>query len=603
MTLLLRAARLALGAAVLSTATPACFSAGNGTAPPPNTFYFPTGLTVSTGANVLYAINSDFDLQWNGGTLQSYDLFQIRQDTASLIQANLSGASTPPPQIPLLQPTSWQPNCMSVPPPPTNVSGIGVPLGQSCAPPVDATQYVRDSAIVGAFATDLQLSAYPYGAPSAAFGPLGTRLFAPVAGNATITWADVSPDDPNAAPPSNANVDGADPSTYPPFAVDCGTRVDGRCADDHQTGNDPNSFQNTRNATIAGDPFGMAQSQDASVLTVTSETDTRTSLLTTGFPGTISGDPTMQFVLDGLPVGGVGLVAVPHDPLAGVPLCELVGDVQSCVRPAFLQTNRNTAEVDLLRYYDDGGNCTAAPCPSSAAPTLFRPFLEKARAYTITANNTGTDSRGIAIDPTPRLQCKAAATTPAELTTCAQLPARVFIANRTPPSIIVGHIGQQSLSGDGTYDPDQLTIAGNVSLLPGPSKLFLAPIVARDADGIHGHYQMMLFVVCYDSNEVLVYDPNDLDSPFGATPLGLIPTGAGPYAMAFEPFVLEEAATGADVPIDPRQPADLAIRRYRFAYVASFTHSYVQVIDLDQTSPTFLSVVFTLGTPTVPKGQ
>ena len=77
-------------------------TAGGGTAPPTNSFYFPTGLAVSKGGNVLYAINSDFDLQWNGGTLQSYDLFQIRQDTAALIQANLSGSNTPPPNIPFI---------------------------------------------------------------------------------------------------------------------------------------------------------------------------------------------------------------------------------------------------------------------------------------------------------------------------------------------------------------------------------------------------------------------------------------------------------------------------------------------------------------------
>src|ERR1700691_287976 len=117
MTLLLRAARLALGAAVVSAAIPLCYTAGGGTPPPANSFYFPTGLAVSSGGNVLYAINSDFDLQWNGGTLQSYDLFQIRQDTVSLIQANLSGSTTPPENVPFLDP--WQGQCPGYPPPPT----------------------------------------------------------------------------------------------------------------------------------------------------------------------------------------------------------------------------------------------------------------------------------------------------------------------------------------------------------------------------------------------------------------------------------------------------------------------------------------------------
>src|SRR4051794_22088044 len=58
-----------------------CYSTGDGTPPPKSTFYFPVGLAVSAGGKVLYAVNADFDLQWNGGTLQSYDLNQIRQDT------------------------------------------------------------------------------------------------------------------------------------------------------------------------------------------------------------------------------------------------------------------------------------------------------------------------------------------------------------------------------------------------------------------------------------------------------------------------------------------------------------------------------------------
>ena len=62
-----------------------CYSTGDGTLPPPETFYFPTGLAVSQGGNVLYVVNSDFDLQWNGGTIQSYDLDQIRHDVRKIL--------------------------------------------------------------------------------------------------------------------------------------------------------------------------------------------------------------------------------------------------------------------------------------------------------------------------------------------------------------------------------------------------------------------------------------------------------------------------------------------------------------------------------------
>src|ERR1700677_912608 len=76
----------------IASVAPGCYNGGGGTAPPTNTFYFPVALTVSAGGHVLYAANSDFDLQWNGGTLQSYDLTGVRADTFALIQANFDTA-------------------------------------------------------------------------------------------------------------------------------------------------------------------------------------------------------------------------------------------------------------------------------------------------------------------------------------------------------------------------------------------------------------------------------------------------------------------------------------------------------------------------------
>jgi hypothetical protein len=585
MTLLLRAARLGLGAALAALATPACYpEGGNGTAPPTDSLYFPTGLALSAGGNVLYAINSDFDLQWNGGTLQSYDLFQIRQDAAGLIQSNLAGSS-PPPDIPFVTP--WTPGCPgNTATPANNGVGLGVLLGTQCAPPVDSTAYVRDSATIGAFATDLQLALDG-----------GTRLFAPVSGNATVTWADVAYDDPGGPPPQPTDT----ASTFAPFSMDCGVRSQGRCDAAHQTGNDPNAAGDTRNVTIPGEPFGLAQSADGTAMALTSETETEASLLTTGLqpPSSASNfanacgnppcPPVMQYVLTGMPNGGVGLASVPHDANAGIPLCEDTGDQAGCLRQAFLETNRSSAEVDLLRYYDDDGS------------SLHRPYIQKEAVFPINTNVPGTDSRGIAIDYTQRIACEAQPG--ADLQQCARLPARVFIASRSPASLIIGQLGQPTPPGEGAYNPDQLFLLGNVPMTAGPSKVYLAPIVMPDADGF-GHYVLRVFVVCFDSNSIFVYDPDQLMS-LNAQPEFIIVTGLGPYAMAFDPFSWQDVATNAVVPLDSRQPAGLGLKRYRFAYLASFTRSYMQMVDLDDSLPTadtFYSVVFTLGTPTPPKG-
>ncbi len=577
MTLLLRAARLGLGAALAAIATPACYpEGGNGTAPPTDSLYFPTGLALSAGCNVLYAINSDFYLQWNGGTLQSYNLFQIRQDAAGLIQSNLAG-STPPPNIPFLTP--WQPGCPgNTATPANNGSGLGVLLGTACAPPVDSTAYVRDSATIGAFATDLQLALDG-----------GTRLFAPVSGNATVTWADVAYDDPNGPTPQPTDT----VSTFAPFSMDCGVRSQGRCDAAHQTGTDPNAPGDTRNVTIPGEPFGLAQSADGTAMVLTSETATESSLLTTGLQPPSSAtnfgsQPIMQFVATGMPNGGVGVASVPHDANAGTALCEDQGDQPPCLRQAFLETNRSSAEVDLLRYYDDDGS------------SLHRPYIQKEAVFPITTNVPGSDSRGIAIDPTPRIACESQPG--ADLQACARLPARVFIASRSPASLIVGQLGQ-STPGDTAYDPDQLFLLGNVPMTAGPSKVYLAPIVMPDQNGV-GRYVLRVFVVCFDSNSIFVYDPDQLMS-LNAQPEFIIVTGLGPYAMAFDPFSWQDVANHAVVPDDGRQPAALGLKRYRFAYLASFTRSYMQIIDLDDSQPTadtFYSIVFTLGTPTPPKG-
>jgi hypothetical protein len=121
--------------------------------------------------------------------------------------------------------------------------------------------------------------------------------------------------------------------------------------------------------------------------------------------------------------------------------------------------------------------------------------------------------------------------------------------------------------------------------------VYLAPVVDPD-----GAYSLRVWVVCFDSATIYVYNPDAgvLDN--------VLRVGVGPFAMAFDPFTLEDVATHAQVPIDARNPN---IRQYRFAYVGSFTQSYVQLIDLDNAAPqpiTYQRVVYTLGVPMNPKG-
>jgi hypothetical protein len=670
------------GAAVAAAAVSGCYAGGGGTAPPPNTFYFPVGLAVShgpegsrnaqgepadaLGGNALYAVNSDFDLQWNGGTLQVYDLFLLRRDADRLINANLvEGAAAPNPCstgaadcIPFLSP--WVAplpgapgSCAAASPASSSLAepnGTRIPLGESCAPAVDSTRYERQSFTIGAFATQLQLT------------PDGSRLFAPVRGDASLTWADVAPDVTNTISPENTippedmafAASGAipwTPSAVPfdaaqdPFAIQCRPDANGQCTT--RAGNvvDPGD---SRGMTLPGEPFGMALTPDGTAVVITHQTTTNTSLLLTGcdgnastvavdagvdagqsapgtsncHPSAIESTPSMQFVLGGtatpsnpgatappvggLPNGGSGIAAIPHDssPNSPAPGCEYMAAnyAGTCVRPAFLETNHSTPEIDLIRYYDDLGS------------SLQRPFLVKEAAFPLTANATGTDQRGIVIDPTPRMECRDRAMAsnggtlaPADDARCGTVPLRVFIASRTPASLIVGQVGGMSADGT-TFDPDLLVITGNRPLASGPSNVYLAPIVDET-----GNYELRVFIVCFDSSQIFVYDP-DSDSVEN-----VINVGPGPFAMAFDPFDLEQVAQHLAVPNDVRQvngastPQNTSLtgptlKTYRFAYVASFTQSFVQMIDLDDSLPmispyTFENVVFTLGQPTPPKGS
>jgi hypothetical protein len=626
----LRHAALASGVVGVWAAA-ACYTTGDGTAPPLQSFYFPVGLGVSASGNVLYASNSDFDLQWNGGTVQSYDLNAIRNDTVRLLLGAyadnpLLDASAPG-SLPALPWASGSPSTAACPntpqlPPPgdPNNPGARLPIGEACAPPMNSSYYWRDSVVIGAFATDLQLS-----------NATASRVFVPVRGDATLTWMDVVPDTgkyASGASPTDT------PSTYKPFYLSCNRDSTGRCDTLHHAGqlSDPG---NTRQVTMPGEPFGMAQSQDGTSIAITHQTENDTSLFLTGVvpatpplngadagaPATIGADPSIQYVLSGVPLGGVGMVAVPHDPAAASP------DPSTPLRPAFLQTSDSVGEIDLLRYYSDegfqgffdAGLQEEAGTGTLIGSSVLRPFLIKEETYPVNVNAGGNNQRGLAIDPTPRLACEAALppgtpTTDPSYIACLQTPSRVFLASRAPASLILGQIGGQNGTSDSSYDPDALTLYGNVPLTNGPSNVYLAPIV----DG-SGHYALRVFIVCFDTQLVYVWDPDTQVME------NIIRTGAGPFAMTFDPFDLGDVATHAAVPFDARAQTTIqatsspndplngkpALRHYRFAYLASFTNSFVQVIDLDQSfhddrlagQSTFETIVYTLGVPTQPKGS
>jgi len=582
----------ALGAVALAGIVPttACYpSAGEGVDPPAFSFYYPVGFATSRGGNVLYVVNSDFDLQWNGGTIQSLDLHAIRRDAVACI------ADPADPNLPLAQAPPPAGTCPAGPPVSTTRYDGGVEPGWACAPPTNASYYMRDSVAIGAFATDLQLS-------SLANPNTGLyRLFTPVRGDASLTFVDVTNDDPTVAPLRTDT-----PETYAPFDLNCGERdAHSRCNSNYHIGNNAYQPGDSRQITMPGEPFGMAQSDDGNAIVITHQSETQTSLFSTFTPLITTPPPlvpALQFVLDGVPTGGIGIAPIPHDYQA-YPDCfydpNITTDACKAAypRPAFLQTSRASAQVALIRYYDDQGD---------NATSVYRPFIQNEADYALNVLAGTTDfARGVAIDPSPRIRCKALVqqsvpswdpTYEAKITACAQLPARVFVASRGPASLLVGQIGQPS-GIDGSYNADLASFTNAIPLPNGPSAVHVAPIIDQN-----GNYALRVFVVCFDSSQIVVYDPDG--DPQGVA-LQYIPVGLGPFALTFDPFDPTQAALGAHVDIDPRDQ-DIALKKYRFAYVGSFSQSYMQLIDLDNSTAdksTWSTVVYTVGVPTPPKGS
>ncbi|WP_394836847.1 hypothetical protein LVJ94_08050 [Pendulispora rubella] len=601
--------RRLMGAAAVSLC--ACYSGGgNGSSPPSNQLYFPVGLAVSTGGNVLYAVNSDFDLQWSGGTLQSYDLFKLRHDIGVMLNWDPGQEQRNFPNLPYVEdhkPTFFcKPDGTFPGGPEIDANGNRIPVGRICAPPMHSEAYFHDSVTIGAFATDLQLSkATLDGQPTG-----GRRLFMPMRSDASLTWVDVAADDPAVAAPDLPPGD----TSFEPFQLRCigapslAPGRGARCDAAHRAGNNPNEDGNNRKITMPGEPFGIAQTEDGTAIAITHQNDTKTSLFSTGLqtlPGQGDGcprpappktpdaaapsNPALQFVAENITIGGNGIAAIPHDVDA------YAGDCTKMPRPAFWQTSRFLPRLDRIRYYDDDGQTSSTP--------QYRPYLQGEATISLFANPSGVDSRGIAIDNTQRIACKAQPG--GDKTKCAQLPARAYVANRSPATVLIGQVG--SVTTEGGYNPDDISIYANIPLTVGASRVYLAPIVDRQ-----GNYALRLFIVCFDSATIFVYDPATEQIE------NVIRVGTGPFAMAFDPFDMNDVALRKPVPVDARQNDPLfaasPLRRYSFAYVASFTNSFVQVIDLDNSRPkspvtgqplnaTFETVVYTLGTPTAPKGS
>jgi hypothetical protein len=545
-----RSARLKVSAAVavagvVSVALGSCISPSPGQSPPSDSFFFPTGLAMSPGRKVLFVANSDFDLQYNGGTVLALDFAALR---ARILEVR--GA--------LEQSAGSQDAC----------AAIGLPkndnrlLNPAPCGAINQQPFVRNFATIGAFASGEIVVQRPAGIA-------GTRLFVPVRGDPSLTYFDIT-DDSDPAKPYGPCIEGG------AFCLDCGqgSAQGGRCADAHRIGGNPTD--NARGLTLPVEPVGVAATtvSGGNILVVAHQTLNAASLVTnpwagTANPWTPADHPALQFTFTGLPNGPTEVASIPEPAIVTASRASAGGGI--VYEPGFLVTFRGAAEVDLLRYHVDDAD------PS-------RPFLTHAGGVGIATQATGDDSRGIALDASQRQECESSCSVGARgglvacLTACAAIPLRFFVANRAPASLLVGQVQtvltQTSVGGGAEVASafDLITVYEAIPLSYGPSHVVLGHVIDRE-----GKPQLRVFTVAFDSRAIFSYDPDArrVDQ--------VIRTGRGPHAIAFD--------TGDD-----------GDGQHSLLLVGHFTDSYLGVVDLDMRHDyTFGSMFANVGEPLEPK--
>jgi hypothetical protein len=569
-------------AALLAGLLGGCFTSTEGEPPPTDELYFPVGLSLfgdtldtegkpdvddagrSVAPRFLAVANSDYDLHYNSGNVFVLDAARIRELTPDPCDSDDDCEDEDYPTcdtIEVSQPPSY--TCIDKAKGPCRGGPERSPADRSLYPgrcesqPID--EALRSSVKrIGAFATDVLYQPNPDTSDAEKMG----RLFVPVRGDATLHWIDVQSDG----------------------GLECGDD-DGACDDFHRVGDDPDE-ENTRDLRLDPEPFALAASSEGPAIVVTNRTTGKASL----FVNDWATRPALKHALEGLPAFPVGIAALPApalvpalealhaEPREGTPLADVAARWDDIgYAPGFLVSFANARQINLLRYFQQD-------------PAQNEDYLRLADTVGIYLNAPGYDSRGIAIQARERraaeLRCASrnGVTLPCD-STCigglapealdsylrcvdeaASTPVDVYVANRSPASLLVGRTRPVVNDVQTAEVPD---FYAAIPLTLGPSRVVTGDVIV-DNDGAKG-YEPRVFAICFDSRRIFVYDPvrRMIDTE--------ITTGRGPHAVAIDPV-------------------------NGLLFVGHFTDSYIGVVSIDRRFPqTYGRTLATIGKPVPPR--
>jgi DNA-binding beta-propeller fold protein YncE len=521
-----------------------CFKPDDGREPPLDRIYFPTGLALSPNGDRLYVANSDWDLQFNAGSVQVYDAARLREllpracnadadctgpDEICDTPANAAGTALG------VGGTYW---CMDA----TSrdvCRGLGVqsPGDRLIQPGLCGAVENRDPELllesvgIGAFATDLVYRPSTLG---------GGRLFVPVRSDATLHWIDV--------PAGTAPGSGRE--------LECGQGTGRDCDGNHRRGDGANE-EAPSGAGLPIEPYAVAASSDGETIVLSHQTEGKISLFINDWANGAEGGPKLSYILEDLGGRPVHVSAVPIPQIALLDRAP-GGPRQLGYQPGYWVTFRGSSFVQLLRYFDEIDSPTG------------RPFLARAVVDAITTT-LSSDIRAMASDDSARRACEIGCGAALDcLAECSHLPMPVYLANRapitpSPPGSLL--IGSTTSIRRAEPSNDRLQISDLVAIDDGPSRVSVGQIVDE-----RGQPRRRVFLTSFDSNVITIYDPE------ARVVDARVPVGRGPTAL-----VVDEA--------------------HAIAYVSHFTDSYIGVIDLDARHATFGTLILALGNPTAPRGD